>query len=425
MNKEQFKQELKLALDDPKSYFGVHKTKNPLTGEKTTAYNQSKLDNFFQAFSTHYLDADVAHLTQNFPVVKFKQLEEYDKYAVGKYDPKNTEISLNIDLFLKGCKSSTVFSGFLATLCHEHQHFKQNLYIDLKKNGRVEEAKTLEPMLGVSPETENNVSLEELEQNMLHPISGQSVKAHEMFMAYTSPDKYKQMRSRNILINEIGKRVGKRSPIEVAHYFHDPHEVDARERSVEVFGNKMSEISEGDPLIDKYNKRVCKALKKFNKAVLGIQPKKVLELFDEEKRNINTEKLLIFANKIDASLNKEKVDIKSINDQGSFKFDHKPSMTEVERQSFVMVLKERLSTLPEDEAEKLLETLKNSNCDYASQIANKLTSTPTVSKLSVSQIEEERESIEPSTPSQEPAYKITKNRSQEQALSEEEQQIDK
>jgi hypothetical protein len=321
--------------------------------------------------------------------------------------------------------SSTVFTGFLATLCHEHQHFKQNLYVELKQAGKHEQAKQLEPMLGISPESPYGVSVEEIEQTIKKPITGQSLIAHDIFMKHTIPEQHKKMKSGNILVNEIGKKVGHRSPIEVAYYFHDPHEVDARERAVEIFGKKFDEISGGDPQIDKYKNRMTKFLTNFNKKVLAIQPKKVIELFEEEKDKIGAEQLLSFAGKIDKALNKEKVDVSTLNDQGKLNFDYKPTMTEVERQSFVIVLKDRLSTLPQNEANNLLETLKNSGSAYAAHVAESLTSTPEVEKISASEIKEERSSFEESIPSQEPTQKRSKINEQEMALLEEEHQIQK
>ena len=422
MEKEQFKRELQLALKNPRKYFEIRKSRHPLTGENETLFSRYKLNKFFQEFSNHYLDSDVAQFTDKFPIVKFAKMEEHDKHAVGKYHEQEKEIHLNIDMFLKGSISSTVFTGFLATLCHEHQHFKQNLYVELKKAGKEDQARQLEPMLGITPESAHGVSIEEIEKSITHPTTGQSLTAHDMFMAHTIPDKYKQMKSGNVLVNELGRKFGHRSPIEVAHYFHDPHEVDARERSVEVFDKKLSEISQGDPLIDKYKRRTTKILTTFNKKVLNIQPKRVLDLFEEERAKIGAEHFLSFADKIEKSLNKEKIDISSIQDQGRFSFDHKPSKTDVARQSFVIVLKERLSTLPEQEAQKLLDDLQNSGNAYAAQIASQFTSKPEISKPTASQIAEEKESLGISEPEPEIDHTPSKNQSAEQELSPEELQ---
>lgn len=425
MEKEQFKRELQEALKDPKAYFEIRKQKDPISGEKITVYNKEKLNGFFQAFSTHYLDADLKGLTDKFPVVEFKTMEERDKHAVGKYNHQEGTISLNLDMFLKGSMSSTVFTGFLATLCHEHQHFKQNLYVELRKAGKDEQAKKLEPMIGITPESVHGVSIEEIEKSIKEPITGQSLIAHDLFMSHTIPDKHKKMKSGNVFVDNVGRMISKRSPIEVAHYFHDAHEVDARERAVDVFDRKLTEISQGDPLIDKYKNRMTKLLTKFNKKVLEIQPKEVLDLFMEEKEKIGAEQLLSFAGHIEESLIKEKVDISSITDQGRFKFDHKPSRTEVERQSFVIVLKDRLASLPDHEAQKLLETLQNSGNAYAAQIASQLMGSPEISKPTASQIAEERESIEPSSPEPEieTRHREESHKTHEQELSPEELEL--
>lgn len=425
MEKEQFKRELQEALKNPKAYFEIRKQKDPITGKKTTVYNKEKLDGFFQAFSTHYLDADLEGLTDKFPVVEFKHLEERDKHAVGKYNHKENSIALNLDMFLTGSMSSTVFTGFLATLCHEHQHFKQNLYVDLRKAGKDEQAKKLEPMIGLTPESIHGASIEEIEKSIREPITGQSLIAHDLFMEHTIPEKHKKMKSGNVFVDNVGRMVSKRSPIEVAHYFHDAHEVDARERAVDVFDKKLTEISQGDPLIDKYKNRMTKFLTKFNKEVLKIQPKEVLDLFLEEKEKIGAEHFLSFAGRIEEVLNKEKIDISSINDQGRFRFDHKPNKTEVERQAFVIVLKDKLASLPEQEAQKLLETLQNSGNEYAAHIANQFMGKPEISKPTASQIAEERESIEPSSPAPETEtrHREESRRAHEQELSPEELEL--
>ena len=422
MEKEQFKHELQLALKNPRKYFEIRKSRHPLTGENETLYSRYKLNKFFHDFKTHCLDPDVAELTDKFPIVKFKQMEERDKRAIGKYNPNENEISLNIETFLKGSRSSTVFTGFLATLCHEHQHFKQNLYIELKNAGKEDQAKKLEPMLGITPESAYGVTLEELEKNLRQPISGQSITAHERFMAYTIPDQYKQMRSGNIAKDWLGKKLGKRTPLEVAHYFHDPHEVDARERAVDIFEETFSDISQGDPLIDKYKNRMTTILTKFNKEALFIQPKKVIELFEAAKDQIDVEQLLKFAGKIEKDLKKSKTDISQIHDQGLLSFDHKPSEHEVDRQAFVIVLKERLSTLPEQEAQTLLETLQDSGNEYAAHIASQFLGTPEISKPTASQIAEEKESLGISDPSPEIDYTSSKSQTSQKELSPEELQ---
>lgn len=420
MEKEQFKHELQLALKDPRKYFGIHKQKDPITGKSEMVYDEKKLNGFFQDFSTHYLDSEVAQFTDKFPVVKFAKMEERDKRAVGKYNHKTNEISLNIDTFLKGSRSSTVFTGFLATLCHEHQHFKQNLYIELKNAGKEDQAKKLEPMLCITPESAHGVSIEELEKNLRNPIGGQSITAHERFMAYTIPDQYKQMKSGNIAKDWLGKKFGKRTPLEVAYYFHNPQEVDARERAVDVFEKKFSEISQGDPLIDKYKNRMTKFLTGFNKVSLSIQPKKAVELFETAKDKIDAEQLLTFAGKIDKDLKKSKADISQINDHGLLSFDHKPSEHEVDRQSFIIVLKKRLDTLSEQDAKALLETLQNSGNEYAAHIASQFLGEPEISKPTASQIAEEKEALGITDPSPEIDYTPSKSQSAEKNLSNEE-----
>ena len=423
MEKEQFKRELQLALKDPKQYFEIRKSKHPLTGQNETLYSKYKLNKFFQEFSNHYLDPDVAELTDKFPVVKFKHMEDHDNRAVGKYNHKENEINLNVDMFLKGSMSSTVFTGFLATLCHEHQHFKQNLYVDLKKAGKEDQAKKLEPMLGISPESTYGVSIEEIEKSIKHPAIGSSLVAHECFMEYTIPKQYKQMKSGSLAKDWIGKKFGKHTPLEVAHYFHDPHEVDARERAVDVFDKKFSEISQGDPLIDKYKNRMTKILTKFNKAALGIQPKRVVDLYESEKSKIDAEQILAYADKIEKGLKKDKVDISQINDQGIMSFNDKhPSQLEVDRQAFIIVLKERLSTLPKQEAQTLLETLQSSGNEYAAHIAGQFLGKPEISKPTASQIAEEKESLGISDPSPEIDYTSSKSQTSQKELSPEELQ---
>ena len=402
MEKEQFKRELKLALKNPKAYFDVKKQKDPITNKTETVCNTEKLNRFFQVFSTHYLDADIAGLAEQFPKIEFATLEDRDKFAVGKYNNKNKQIDLNLDMFLAAMKTplkTGAFAGYMVTLCHVHQHFKQYLYADLKKNGNLEAAQKLEPMLGLSPNSEYGVSVNEIEEVINKPISSQSLVAHEVFMSNTIPEKYKQMRSNNFIVNELGKKFGKRSPIEMAYYFHDPHEVDARERAVEVFYGKMTEISGGDPEIEKPLKSIEKFLKLANKTSLKIQPKEVIDKFVAEKENINEEQLLSFASKIQSTLDKEKIDTKTLHDENYSTFgDGHPTYDEVERYSFIIVLKERLASLPPEEANKLAESLGASGIPYVSYVLDEVLSSKTIDKVESSQIKAERSEMGENSP---------------------------
>lgn len=410
MTKEEFKKALQKAYENPTSFFEIRKQKNPLTGKKELVCNQEKLNDFFQSFSTHFLDTDVANVTQNFPKVTFSNISNFSKYAIGQHNHKTSQIELNLDMFLKYGSSRTVFSGFLTTLCHEHQHFKQNLYVQLKTEGKLDEAKQIESLFVSKSNHASQLTIDEIEQSIKHPFSRQSVVAHTLFMQEAMPTEYKKIKSPNFLANLITKRI-KQSPVEVAGYFHDAHEIDARERSLDVFLQKINEATDSNPnrTITKYTKQMEKWLPKINKFMLNFQPKSVLEQYESLKQNISLEHLIKFANDIDKNNKKHGIDPSTQNDKGEFNFDHNPTLTEAKRQAFVFVLKEKLSTMNLEKATEFLQRLATSNSAYAAHIAQTLEGS-TLNKLTESHL-----AVKPVDPEQIKATRIEMGETQPSA----------
>ena len=122
-------------------------------------------------------------------------------------------------------------------------------------------------------------------------------------------------------------------------------------------------------------------------------------LFVAEKENINEEQLLAFASKIQSTLDKEKIDTKTLHDENYSKFgDGHPTYDEVERYSFIIVLKERLASLPPEEANKLAESLGASGIPYVSYVLDEVLSSKTIDKVESSQIKAERSEMGENSP---------------------------
>ena len=365
MEKEELIQAFKEALQDPKKFFEV-RTEKGLDGKKGLTCNHEKLNDFFQSFSKHFLDVDVAELTNDFPSVKFGRIKEKELFTVGNHDHVKNEITLNLKMFLKHPNPS-MFMLFVSTICHEHQHFKQNLYVDLKNQGKIEESKKIESFIGSESA---GSTLEEIQESIEKPSTKTSLGAYTVFMGQTMPEKYKKMRSTDFILNGL-LSLAKMTPVEVASYYHDPHEIDARERSIEIFERKFNEVTSSDPNFEKDLKKMVSFLHRYNKLVLDIQPRRVFELYESEKKNIGTTEFIKFAQKIDKEVEKSKIDLAIVKYNGSMSFNHKPSNFELWHESFGYVLEKTLADLSKEEKSKFLEILKNSGSPYAKYIAEK------------------------------------------------------
>lgn len=362
MEKEELMQVFKEALQNPKKFFEVRIEKGP-DGKRGLTCNYEKLNDFFQSFSKHFLDVDVAEFTDNFPTVKFGKIKEKELFTVGTHDHVKNVITLNANMFLHHPNPS-LFMIFISTICHEHQHFKQNLYVDLKKQGRIEDANKVGEFIGSNAERS---TIEEVQESVENPSTKTSLGAYAVFMKQTIPEKYKKINQptlKNLLIRLFGS-----NPLEVASYFHDPHEIDARERSIEIFERKFNEVTDSDPNFENNLKRTVSFLHKFNKIVLGIQPREVIELYEQEKKNISVEDFIRFSQKIDKEVEKSKIDLETVKYNGSMDFGHNPTNFEKWHESIGYVLDDWLKKLSEDEKLKILEALKNSGSPYAKYLA--------------------------------------------------------
>ena len=205
MEKEAFKKEFQEALKNPKKYFNIRRAVNSQTGKKELVCDLDKLNGFFQAFSRFHLDKDVAGLTDKFPTVKFEDFSQTknDRFAVGNQDAGKGEISLNLGMFLKAGGDPRVFLEFVCTLCHEHQHFKQNLYVDLKKQGRMGDAEKVADLFSSNSGKTGVPTVDEIEKSVENPLAGISFKANLIFLREVMPEAYSKMKSSNKFKNMI------------------------------------------------------------------------------------------------------------------------------------------------------------------------------------------------------------------------------
>ena len=107
-------------------------------------------------------------------------------------------------------------------------------------------------------------------------------------MKEVMPESFKKIDSSNKIMQNLKSGLGKllgKSPLETANYFHDAHEINAREMAIKVFASKFDELTGGDPKYSKHKEKIISLLTKFNKVVLDIQPKNLLTIFEEEKKN--------------------------------------------------------------------------------------------------------------------------------------------
>ena len=396
MEKEVFKKEFQEALKNPKKYFQIRKEVNEQSGRKELVCDIDKLNDFFQSFSKYCLDQDIAGLADKFPTVKFEDFEmnKKDKFAVGNQNARTGQISLNLGMFLKAGGDPRVFLGFVATLCHEHHHFRQNLYVQLKEHGREVDAEKLADMFSSNSGKESMPTVEEIESKVANPLTDISFKANNVFLREVMPEKYNQIKSPNALKNILATAAGK-NPLEVAYYFHDAHEVDAREQSVEIFKNKFKELVDSDSKIAKKANVVVWGLEKFNKTVLNIQPKKLLKDFEDLKAQIGAEEFILLGKKIDLDAQRHGVDASALQDKGLLSFDGTKKYEEL-HEVFKFVLNEKLSTFSEIETKKFLDILKSSDSPYVQSVVEKIMKSPTVEKVDSGLISEERREMDSS-----------------------------
>ena len=302
--KDKFPEEFKIAMENPRKYF---------TNPETHAFDEKKATVFFQSFITHHLDPDIKQLgvgikEEDYPKVHFENFGKsiVDRFTVGKHSMKNDDIELNRNgmRFAVGINSSTLFCSFIATTCHEYQHFIQNQYNKLKESGNLEAAKKLEPFLEPAKTQEQGSQETTKEQPpTVEEISNgvkdsKSIMAHAYFAKHVMPDEFKKIKADRPLISVACMATGK-NIAEFTAYWRDPHEIDARNKAISVFESKFEEIT-GEKVADsKPARRTVKTLHSFNEKVLAMQSDAPLKSIRNLKGNIKPEHFAQFGEIID------------------------------------------------------------------------------------------------------------------------------
>lgn len=377
MTKEEFKKAFLEAMENPNKYFYGKKV-DPKTGRTITP--EERLTEFFQDFTTYYLDPSVAEVTTNTPKITFdrspKRKEDRSSFEVGcyHYDRDNPNEPGKIIMNTEGLmsliyKNKTGLASALITLCHEHQHFKQRLYSTLVEQGRTEEAEKIKPLLGVEKDG-LSVSVDEIEEcQKPHPnmVRGMS----SVFMEETDPQTYKNLKFTESTLVALGSKFQKKKLIETSNYFNSAHEIDARENSLPVFQSIFSEIVEGAPnqaKLEKIAKSAMSFVDKFNGYVLKVCPQTTLDQFEELRKKFTPAQFVMFAEKTEEECKKA-----NMNPYELHNLKPKPlreyNKAEYYHITLEVVLYEKLESMPIEQQLDFLKELKSAGNAYLTRVA--------------------------------------------------------
>lgn len=320
------------------------------------------LEKFFNEFAEAYLKPSFQGYTNKIPSVKLKDANEVaaiigDKSkAGGEYNSADNMVYMYYNRFEKLLdlneskmlrkKIISQFNMAISILCHEYQHAKQQVYVNLLKSGEVQKAKTFSEQLGKN-------------------IDG--IATDMGFAGKECIDVIKATRAD--LYAEMGKLVKTPTPknpdpILDAFYFNRPIEKDARNTSLKVFREfstdvlKSGRLSMWGGLFNTYLQSVIADKKDSAK-----QPNTITkDVIMGYVKMLNAEDLTNFALIAEDGYLSLSADEKGkVNLQTLFKGNSKTD-EEFKRETFLSVLKEIVNSVPEQEALKKLKSI-NQLCE--------------------------------------------------------------
>lgn len=281
-------------------------------------FNAEKLSALFNEFADLYLKGDLKGKIPDskFPKISVQKLtnlppgSKNSKNSGGNYNRQYNFVEINAESY--SSKVNAILSAMimkdLATVCHEYQHFKQNLYA----SGQIQDSKIPTAGLNQAEVEENNKTMMRLSPEQLEiaaEMLGENPEAIKNDFLFgdtknrligladiTSSHSYQvgQKTARGSKVFTNGKE-----PLYAAYYFTRPYEIDARDTSIAHFDTFIQDFQTYSHGKSRHVSTALKAASSVQKVAnwwdSHKQPKEAMENFMAEARaEFTPEKLIEF-----------------------------------------------------------------------------------------------------------------------------------
>ena len=376
ISKQEFLAEFNKIYSDPQKYL-----------VKDGKVDMSAISDLYNKFASAYLHPGMKGIVseENLPKISVQNLtllpdsKTNGKSSTGRYDRDHNFIEINAMRFETPSKSALqkALVSVLPILCHEYQHYKQGLY----SKGTVNKPKTISSMPTAEEQYESTtLSPEQIEMaGAMLGIEPEKIKQDFLygdkknklieFVKTVDPKMYNAANKKtNFFSNPQGDRVF------MAYYYRRPAEQDARETSIAIFDEFVSDSAaynktQNGKLPVFKMKTASRVQKLKNWADMHRQPGSVMETFDEKVKKIDASHFLKYSSTIDQS-KLDSSDFKTSNDEGRKLYVMESALvcilsskSPADREQFLKNLSERaeaagdknLSLVVENAKEKLQE----------------------------------------------------------------------
>lgn len=301
-----------------------HPSKHLFTDGK---FDPAKLSALYNEFADLYLKGDLKGKLPDskFPKISVQKLtmlppgSKNSKTSGGNYNRQYNFVEINAEHYYgKGDKVlAALIIKELATVCHEYQHFKQNLYA----TGKIQDSKIPTGDFNAAEVEENNKTMIELTPEQLEIAKGmlgenpEEIKADFLYgdqknrlidisrsiapSAYAAGEK----KARGSKILGIIKNPLKilytngKEPLYAAHYLLRPYEIDARDTSIAHFDTFIRDFQTFSHGKSRDISTALKVMSNLQKAAnwwdKHKQPKEAMEVFMEEARKTISPEIIV------------------------------------------------------------------------------------------------------------------------------------